>query len=1106
MKKYVLTLFALVLCAAPTQAAAQANAATQPSTATAQAAPLWLRYPAISPDGQQIAFGYRGDIYVVSVAGGTARQITTNPAYDACPVWSHDSRRIAFVSDREGSRDIYVVSAEGGAAKRITTRSGAEIPYAFLADNTIIFGTNVMPTVLDRQMPSNLYPQLYKVSAEGGRPELYLSQPMLDISLSPDGRILYNNSKGYEDTWRKHHTSSVARDIYLYNQGRHIRLTDFKGEDRNPVWAADFKHYYYLSERDGSFNIYKAEIPASATAAAGQSANAATNANATTATPTKLTSFQTHPVRFLSIANNQMLCFTYAGEIYTMREGSQPVKLHIDIVADPVEKDKVKQVLKSGASEIAVSPDGKEIAFILKGDVYVTSVEYETTKQITSTPEYERNLDFSPDGRSLAYASERNGLWQVYQTSIVSKDEKNFTYSTELKEENLTKSNTTSFYPKYSPDGKSLAFLRNRTEICVLDLKSGKVHTAMDGKYEYSYADGDQSFSWSPDSRWILTGYLGTGGWMHSDQAMVKADGSGEIHNLTNSGYGESNGQWVLGGKALLFVSDRNGYRSHGSWGSEDDIYITFFDREAYERFRMDKEDIALSDEKKSDKDKGKKDKKDADSSADKKKVEPLTFDLDYLDERTIRLTSVDGVRDMFLDKDGEKLYYIAPSQDKLALWVKDLREDKTEIKVRDLGSGSLIPTQDGTTFFLLSSSGIQKVTAASGEMKAVTFAATHTAYPAQERAYWFSHIWRQVLDKFYDPTLRNMDWKAYYDHYARYLPHINNGYDFSEMASELLGELNASHTGCRFYGTSGASGMKTGEIGAFIDQDYKGDGLKIKEILFNSPLAVVSPEVKIGDIITHIDGVAIKAGEDYYPLLDGKAGVKTRFTIQPAKGKTFDVIVKPVTYSQQSALLYDRWVKRNEALVDSLSNGRLAYVHIKGMDSPSFRRIYRQLLNDKNRNKEAVIVDTRHNGGGWLHDDVATLLSGKRYARFSPRGQFISDEPHSKWTKPSCMLIGEDNYSDAHGTPWVYKTLGIGKLIGAPVPGTMTAVWWESLPGGYVFGIPQVGTLDEAGNYLENQELQPDVLIYNTPETMAIGRDLQIEKAVEVMLKEVSK
>ncbi|MDE7149626.1 MAG: peptidase S41, partial [Bacteroidales bacterium] len=713
MKKYILAFFALLGGAFTLQA----------QTPAEDTAPLWLRYPAVSPDGKQIAFGYEGDIYVVPVEGGAARQRTTNPAYDARPVWSPDGSRIAFMSDREGSRDIYVVSVEGGAAKRVTTRSGVEIPYAFLSDNTIIFGTAAMPTDMDRQMPQSTYPQLYKVSADGGRPELYQAQPMLDISLAPDGRILYNDSKGYEDPWRKHHTSSVTRDIYLYDNGTYTRLTEFKGEDRNPVWASDYKNYYYLSEQDGSFNVYKREAAAGSKAA-------------------QLTDFQTHPVRFLSVSNDNLLCFTYNGEIYTMREGAQPVKLNVKIVSDPSEKELVKKILRSGATEIAVSPEGKEIAFVLKGDVYVTSVEYETTKQVTNTPEYERNIDFAPDGRSIAYASERDGLWQVYQTSIVSKDEKSFAYATELKEENLTKSDATSFYPKYSPDGKSLAFLRNRTEICVLDLKSGKVRTAMDGKYEYSYTDGDQAFCWSPDSRWILTGYIGIGGWNHHDLAMVKADGSGEIHNLTNSGYSEHNGQWVLGGKAMMFISDRNGYRSHGSWGSEDDIYLMFFDREAYERFKMDKESVALADEKK-EAEKSKKEKKEeADSTADKKdKVEPLEFDWDYLDERTVRLTSVDNVVDMFLDKDGEKLYYIAPEQGKFALWCKNLREGKTEIKVRDVGYGSLLPTKDGSAFFMLGRNGIQKITAASGEVESVDFAAAHTAYPAKERAYWFNHI-----------------------------------------------------------------------------------------------------------------------------------------------------------------------------------------------------------------------------------------------------------------------------------------------------------------------------------------------------------------------------
>lgn len=1072
MKKSVLTSILLVIGFA----SAMANVKVSE--------PLWFTYPAISPDGKTVAFSHRGDLFVVPVGGGQARQLTSHAAYEAYPVWSQDGGKIAFASDREGSLDIYYIDVEGGAPVRLTFNSGAEIPLAFTADEKVLYRTVDMGTVQSLLSPGD-YPQVYEVSLQGGRPRLFSAYPMISLSLNPDGSILYEDKKGYEDNWRKHHTSSVTRDIWMFRNGQHTRQTSFKGEDMNPVWTPDYKGFYYLSEENGTFNVYRRSMDP----------NSASE---------QITKFETHPVRFLSVAGNGTLCFTYNGEMYVKQQGKEPAKIEVRIMADDNAERISKRIMRSGVSEIAVSPTQKEVAFVLGGDVYVTSVDYATTKRITNTPETERNIDFAPDGRSLVYASERGGVWQIYQASLEEKDEKTFTYASKIKEERLTDDDQTSFQPQYSPDGKKIAYLRNRTEICVLDIKSGKILTAMDGKYEYSYTDGDQNFCWSPDGKWILTGYIGTGGWNHKDLALAKADGSGEIHNLTNSGYSEENGKFVLGGKAMLFQSDRSGYRSHGSWGSESDVYIMFFEKKAYEDFLKNKEERALAEESQKDakKDDKKEEKKDS-SDSKEKKVEELKFDFDYTENRTLRLTSSsDMLGDMLLSPKGDKLYYIAPHNGKAALWEKDLVEQKTELKIPAIGYGRLVLSKDGSDIYLLGSGAIKKISVASGKMEEVAFEALHENRPFEQREYLLSHIWRQVKDKFYDPTFRNMDWRAYYENYKRFLPYINNGYDFSMMASELLGELNASHTGCRFYGR-GAS-MPTAALGVFIDPEYDGDGLRIQEVLHNSPFDLCGKEIKPGDVITHIEGIQIKAGEDYFPLLEGRVGKATRFTLNPAKGKPFDVTVKPISSRVQFALLYERWVKRNERMVDSLSGGRLAYVHIEGMDSRSFRTVYRQLLNDKNRNREGVIVDTRNNGGGWLHDDVVTLLGGKRYARFSPRGQFISEEPFGKWLKPSCMLVSENNYSDAHGTPYAYQTLKIGKLIGAPVPGTMTAVWWESLPGGYVFGIPQVGSLDEKGNYLENQDLIPDVIVYNTPETIMQGRDLQIEKAVEVMLKEV--
>ena len=207
----------------------------------------------------------------------------------------------------------------------------------------------------------------------------------------------------------------------------------------------------------------------------------------------------------------------------------------------------------------------------MHGDVYVTSIDYRTTKQITDTPEQERSVDFAPDGRSLVYASERNGLWQVYTATIKNKDEKQFAYATEVEEKRLVESDRTSFQPKYSPSGKEVAFYEDRGTLRVVDVKSGKVRTVMDGKLVYSYSDGDIDFEWSPDSRWLLASYIGKGGWNNQDIALVDASGNGNIHNLTNSGYSDGGAKWVLGGKAMLFSSDRAGYRSTGRWGAESD-------------------------------------------------------------------------------------------------------------------------------------------------------------------------------------------------------------------------------------------------------------------------------------------------------------------------------------------------------------------------------------------------------------------------------------------------------------------------------------------------------------------------------------------------------
>lgn len=1055
----------------------------------AQQGPLWMRYPAISPDGSTIAFAYKGDLYCVPANGGEARQLTTHAAYDSQPIWSPDGKKIAFTSNREGSLDVYVISAKGGAPTRLTTNSGKETPIAFKDNDHVLFSANIMPTA-----QSNLFAfsQVYEVSTEGGRPKLYSVLPMENISINKNGQVLYHDKKGYEDAWRKHHTSPITRDIWMLDNGKYQKLTTFKGEDRNPVWAADNQSFYYLSEQDGSFNIYRRNI------ASGKD--------------TQITQQKKNPIRFLTSSNDGLLCYGFDGEIYTVKEGAQPQKVSISITTDNDEPSLIRKVQSWGATEIALSPDAKEVAFVMHGDVYVTSTEYKTTKRITDTPQQERNLSFAPDGRSLVYASERNGVWQIFQAKIKNEKEKNFTYSTEVEEEQLTKTNVTSQYPAYSPDGKEVAFYEDRATLRIINLKSKEVRTVLDGKYNFSYSDGDIWFEWSPDSKWLMCNYIGNGGWNNTDIAVVKADGK-EVHNITDSGYSDSNGKWVLGGKAILFESDRAGYRSHGSWGAEEDAYLMFLDLEAYDRFRMSKEELELAeankdekekkaDEKEEKKKENKKKKEEKTGKIEVDKVKPLELDFENCRDRVIRLTvNSSNMGDAIIDSKGEKVYYQAAFEGGYDLWCHDLKEGSTTLMMKGIGGGGFVADKDIKNLFLCNGSSIKKIDLGSKATTNIDFEAPFNYKPAEERQYLFDHVWRQVADKFYDPKMQGVDWEYYRKVYEKFLPYINNNFDFAEMLSEMLGELNASHTGCRYY--AGGASLSTAALGAFFDPNYEGDGLKIQEVIKRGPFAVKKNEVTAGCIIEKIDGEAIKAGKDYNALLDGKAGKNVRLTIKNTKGKTFDLTIKAISQGDQQELLYKRWVDRNRAIVDSVSKGRIAYVHVKAMDSESFRTVYSELLSDKNRNKDAVIVDERHNGGGWLHDDLCTLLSGKQYQEFVPHGKVVGKDPFNKWTKPSCVLICEDDYSNGHGFPWVYKELGIGKLIGAPVAGTMTAVWWETLMDrSLVFGIPQVGCRDMRGTFGENTTLYPDVEVYNSPEDYINGHDTQLIRAVEEMMK----
>ena len=981
------------------------------SVGYAAVTPLWMRDARISPDGSEIVFCYKGDIYKVSAQGGTAVQLTTQASYEANPVWSPDGEQIAFASDRNGNFDLFIMSADGGAARRLTYHSASEIPSTFTPDGKyVLFSASIQDPATSALFPTSAMTELYRVPVEGGNTEQVLGTPAEWVCFDKAGsNFLYQDRKGFEDEWRKHHTSSIARDIWLYDTqtGEHTNLTNRDGEDRNPVYAPDGKSVYFLSERNGgSFNVYSFPL------------NAPQQVK-------PVTTFRTHPVRFLSVSDKGTLCYAYDGELYTQLPNSRPQKVKVELVRDD-DKDIASFRFSQGATSACVSPDGKQVAFIVRGDVFVTSTDYPTTKQITNTPAGESGLSFAPDNRTLVYASERTGNWQLYMAKITRKEDPNFPNATLIEEEVLLPSKTVERrYPQYSPDGKEIAFIEDRNRLMVLNLETKKVRQVTDGSTWYN-TGGGFDYEWSPDGKWFTLEFIGNRHDPYSDIGIVSAQG-GAITNLTNSGYMSGSPRWVLDGNAVLFQTERYGMRAHASWGSQQDVMLVFLNQDAYDRYRLSKEDFELlkefekeqkkakeKDEKKKNekkKDAGKDKKKDGDkdgdngkSDKDKESKKEIVVELKGIEDRIVRLTpNSSDLGSAIVSKDGENLYYFSAFEGGYDLWKMNLREKETK-RLHKLNTGwvSLSMDKDGN-IFLLGSRNMQKMDAKSDALKPISYQAEMKMDLAAEREAMFDHVYKQQQKRFYNLNMHGVNWDEMSAAYRKFLPHIDNNYDFAELLSEWLGELNVSHTGGRYF--ANGKGDVTSNLGLLFDWEYRGKGMRIAEVIEKGPFDHSRTKVKEGCIIEKINGQEISQENDITVLLNNKAGKKTLISLyDPQSKERWEEVVMPISGGRLNGLLYNRWVKQRAAEVEKWSNGRLGYVHIQSMGDGSFRTVYSDILGKYN-NCEGIVIDTRFNGGGRLHEDIEILFSGQKYFTQVVRGREACDMPSRRWNKPSIML-----------------------------------------------------------------------------------------------------
>jgi tricorn protease len=1065
---------ALVRVAALVFAFVQCTGSLAASTATpAEApanAPLWLRYPAISPDGQTIAFTYGGQLWRVPAAGGEAVALTQGEFFTSDPVWSPDGGLIAFASKRHGNLDVFILHSEGLPIVRLTANSADDRPTAFSPDGTrIYFSSQRLGS------PQTIHvgtyagsDQLYSVSATGGRTQLVLPTPALHAAPGPGGRIfLYENRPVYENLWRKGSVSDAAHDIWLYDaaKNQHRALTDFRGEDREPVWSPDGRSFYYLSERSGSFNIWKQSLRPGAA-------------------PEQVTRHRNGAVRFLSVARDGTLAYGFEGEIWCLRPGQAAQRVPVQIRTGTIAGETFNLSGNNQITEMALSRDATQVAVIARGEVFVHSPQTGTTRRITRSSVHERHVSFGPDGRSLVYVSERDGDMDIFEASLGEASMTDFTSPGPIVEKKLIDTEGDVMFPKISPDGRLLAYLADRRAVNVYDRATGTTVAAMPPGIIYSYVDEDQSFQWSSDSRWLAA----TAGSIVTNEDIVILDASGKLPPtfVTRSGYNDSNPGFSPDGRAVLWATGREGLRQADTNTGQTDVFMAYLTREAFDAARST-------------------------TPEERKEILAATAP-DWrpqaagIDRRTTRLTPFSASIIAFT---------LTPDFSALLL-VDQQANDHAVVRRIDLASGratELLTTPyvaeayefdaTGSTLFALHNATIERTDLASGKTKVTALDTRLDVEPRAELTYWFTHFWRLTKFKFYEPTMHGRDWDALRTHYARFLPHLQTWEDFAEMMSELAGELNASHMGC-YYLKPSPGADETASLGVHIDDTHSGAGLRIAAVLPGGPADITRSALQPGAVILAINGEPINADADPDPLLNALATTRVELLIRPADGSApVRQTIVPITPQEAGELAAARWVEERKTLVEKLSGGRLGYVHLPAMDLDSYKRTYSEVTGDYH-DKEGLLIDVRYNMGGNLHDQLITLFTGEVHAGFTTReDRIVGRMPTGRWAKKTALLQNAGAYSDGSIFPHLYKRARLGPVIGDRVPGTGTAVWWMfPMKGALKWGIPQLGAKDFKTGWFENFETVPDVLVRNDPASLAAGRDPQLEAAVAELLR----
>src|SRR5579864_6249167 len=1079
------------------------HASPRQSESAKPAAMAPLYDPGVSPDGSEIAFVSGGDIWTVPAAGGAAHILISNPATESRPVYSPDGKHLAFVSTRTGGGDIYLFTFATGEVRRITFDDAPEVLNAWSHDGRWLYFSTASHDIAGND--------IYRISVDGGTPMPVCADRYTNeffAAPSPDGQTIAISARGIAagQWWRKGHSHLDESEIVLCHPGApptYTSVTDGQAKEVWPMWNPDGKTLYYVSDRSGAENIWTKPLGGTAH---------------------EVTHFRDGRLLWPAISNDgRTIVFERDFGIWKLNVASgEAARVSVSLRGAPAGETAEHRSLTNGFDELALSPDGKKVGFVAHGQVFAASAkDGGDAARVTNTSGAENQIAWAPDSKQLVYVSDRDGTPHIFS----------YDFPTRI-ETQLTRGSQPDTQPQFSPDGKMLAFLRSAEQLVVLDMGTKQEHVAATGHLDRPPLGSTRRFMWSPDSRWL---------------ALMPAS--------------EKNYRNVIvvpsvGGEAKPISFLANTYGDYVTW-SPDGTYILFDTTQRTEtvqvarvdliprapRFREDqfrdlfKEETprTMAPQRQTDAPARPADNPPpastdnntarqtgpgaAQTDAQKKNVKPVEIVWEGIRQRLSLLPVGVDPNSISISPDGKWLLLTASAAGQQNLYVYSLDELSRDPAVaRQITSTPGFKREaqfspDGKEVFFLQQGRIEAVNVDTRQARTLSITAELDVDFAKEKMEVFHQAWSYLHDNFFDEKMNGVDWNAEHVKYAPYIAGSTTPDELRRVVSLMIGDLNSSHSGIAAGGGGAAGGAGrsgTGRIGMTFDpSEYDRTGhLRIAEITPLGPASLVKG-IKAGDYLVAVDGANIGPHTNLDELLENKSGRRVELGIASSADGTRKQIVPVQTIGRQAELnlLYRAWVDQKRAYVEKVSNGRLGYVHMIDMSQQSLEKFYLD-LDAENQGREGVVIDVRHNQGGFVNVYAIDVLARQNYFTMTPRG--LSAAPartmlgQRSLGRPTVLVTDQHSLSDAEDFTEGYRTLHLGKVVGEPTAGWIIYTSNVNLIDGSSLRLPGTRITAHDGEQMEMHPRKVDI-----PVTRPVGEsygthDSQLDAAVQELLRQI--